>query len=53
MNEAGSWKKRKDGLMVKAVECCPWELDCITASATELLCDAGQVHETKLFTSGP
>lgn len=43
VNEAGNYRKRKGGLVVKAAECCPGKLDSSPASATELLCDVGQV----------
>lgn len=43
MKEAGDFRKRKDCLMVKAVEGCPGELALILASATEFVCDVGQV----------
>lgn len=45
-------EKIKDDLMAEAVEYQPEELDCIPDSATEFLCDVGQVTSMKLFTGG-
>lgn len=42
-NEAGKCRNKKDGLMVETVECCPGEIVSIPTSATEFLCDVGQV----------
>lgn len=40
-NKAGICRRRKD--VVKAVECCPRKQKSIPASATEFLCDGGQI----------
>lgn len=40
MSEAGDCSERKDGRMVKVVECCPNKLDCVLDSLTEILYDA-------------
>lgn len=40
MTEAGDCSKKNEDLMVKTDEYCPRELDSMTASATEFLCDA-------------
>lgn len=40
--EAGNCRKTKDGLKVKAVDCCSAELDSIPASTTEFQCN-GQI----------
>lgn len=50
VNEAGDYRKRKDGLVVKAVEYHPEEWDSIPA-LSEFLCDSGQVTSHKLLTS--
>lgn len=38
-------RKRKDDILIKAVECCPRELESIAASAIEFLCGAQQIFE--------
>lgn len=43
VNEVGDYRKRKDGLLGKEVECHSGELNSILASAPYFLCDAGQV----------
>lgn len=42
-NEVGDWKRGKEVLMAKVSQCYRGELDSIPVSATEFLCDVGQV----------
>lgn len=43
MKEAEDYTKRKNGFIIKTVKCYPGELDSISHSAPEFLCDTGQV----------
>lgn len=46
VNGAGGFRKRKGGVMIKAVKCCVGELDFIPACAMEFLCWAIHLNET-------
>lgn len=49
MNEAVGWRKRKDGLVVKAAECSPGRTGFYPCFCHIFLSDTGQVTKTKLF----